>query len=542
VARFLVLEMNTLKMKLEVELSIDTIGSVYTIFNDSGYVYSDYYTEEVSAGSWWVKAALATQTAADGVVATATWSNISVPPGMLASWVAYMDTVCDVPYIFTSSNWLPSAAITSDSEGAPIEIPFWSDMINNWKTIYTNNNDTPTGELFTSVNSWASYFFGVYNFVSCMYSPFGQIMGDSFYGNGSAQNGTTPWFRLLFAANWRTPVYLPSIITEALASTAEQSIIKATQNGQTRSFQVFHIAFWPQISYTDSTKQHDYLSLEEMVETINKMAYLLTYRRFIKLNLNPEYKVNKAVMPYFFLHVPLNKTISVAGNLRNEAFDAVVSPYSVRYIEDHNLHLLSRCMLWPKVFYISQNLVVWLPIIDLKPMLPDGATWDVDEPVFNVDQFSYLCVDMSYLADGCEMDSYLNKLRTSHLGFFAALAGLLPTALKVGTALFKTIVKPKDIDKASEPAPTAATGPNVDAAQTNNMAMAGISSLQQTTAGDPGSGGTVDLSSTVNVDPMQKILEAGKKAITNKKLRQAVTFGGKAIKFGRSFYNNYQKG
>jgi len=118
------------------------------------------------------------------------------------------------------------------------------------------------------------------------------------------------------------------------------------------------------------------------------------------------------------------------------------------------------------------------------------------------------------------------------------LAGLLPVAIKVGTALFKTIAKPKAIDSVTQ---NDKSGAAVDREQTNNMAMAGVSSVSQTINGEPGSGGTVDLSGTVNVDPISKVLEAGKKYVKGKKLTQAVTFGGKALKFGRSFYNNYKK-
>jgi hypothetical protein len=525
----------------EVKLSIDSLGSTYTTYQRNGFVYSDYYTEEVSAGTWWVKAALATIAPVPGATVTATWSNICVDPGLLACWVAYADTVCDVPYVFTSQSVLPNRNNILDADGEPVPVLPWAKIISNWKIMYENNGETAAGALFDNATLMSADLFICYQICSCMYSPFGQCAYESFYAGPSIDQGNTdPWSRLLFTANWRSPVYLPSIITEAIASVAEQTIIKSTQAGITRSFQVFNIVGWP-ISISPDAKTDTFINLERVVTALQSATYLLTYRRFLKLNLNPEYKVNKAVMPYFFIHAPVSKSIKLPDTIVTEAFDAIVSPYSTRYIEDHNLHLLARCMFWPRVYDISQNMVVWMPIIDLKTALPDGGTWNVMEPIIDLDQLSYLCLDMSFLADGCEMDAYLNKMRTSHLGFFAALAGLLPTALKVGTALFKTIAKPKDIDKATEPPPTASTGPSVDAAQTNNMAMAGVSSLQQTTSGAAGSGGTVDLSSTVNVDPVQRVLEAGKKVVANKRVRQAVTFGGKALRFGRSFYNNYKK-
>jgi len=350
-----------------------------------------------------------------GSTVTATWSNIAPTAPMLAMWVSYADTVCDIPYVFYTQPYL-AYLIPSPTLSPATPAPVYIDVLNAWTEIYTNNGEALTGKLFADLNETSHTMFKVFNFAACLYSPFGQIAQELVVSSiDPDQGGSSPFERLLFSSTWRTPIYLPSIFTECIASVAEQTIIKSTQEGFTHSVQIFNVPSWP---VYETTTLNQYVSIFNMTSSLVGWEQILNYRKFIKLNLNPEYKVNKAVMPYFFIHVPIKKTIKLPSGVVEEPFDAIVTPYSARYVEDHNLHVLCRCMPWPRVYDIPQALVSWLPIIDVKPMLPDVDNWDVLLPAFDVYQFSLLCVDMSFMADGCEMDSYLHKLRTSHLGFF----------------------------------------------------------------------------------------------------------------------------
>lgn len=257
-------------------------------------------------------------------------------------------------------------------------------------------------------------------------------------------------------------------------------------------------------------------------------------RKYLKMNLAPEYKVNKAVMPYFFVHVPLTRPYKTDTGTTDKVFDAIATPYSLKYITEHNLHIFARTLFWPRLWQITPSVLEWFNIVDLVPLDDPQTTsyYTVVDPFL----LAVLSVDASYLADGCEVDDYMHKMRTTHLGFFAALAGLLPTAIKAGVSLFKAVTKPSVVD---EPPPKDSTA-NVARAQTVNMAEAGISSLTQVLAGPPGSGGTVDLSKDVQIDPVEQTLELGKKVFRGKKMEKYIDVAGRAVRIGRSFYKHYK--
>lgn len=522
-----------------VKLTLSQIGSSYCFYevdNVGNYIVYDTMMETVQTGSWWIKAALSFSISNKVIGETvSSWRGICVHPNTLAAWVAYADTVSDVPYVISASYpYLPYVNKTT----VPSQLAEFQSILFNLKAASSVAGvELTLGFFALSSNDQAEIFRAIFMFIGCIYSPFGLFASGSM---ARLQDTTSKDLdlRFAFATSYRGPSFFPSILHECQASLAESTIIKATQYGVTRTFQVFNMQFWPGISTTTENEpnglnatNYSYYTVQQMIQFLTLWEGAFVYRKYLKMNMFPEFKVNKAIMPYFFLHVPYQRP----GPAGIQLYDGLVTPYSTKYIEDHNFQMLGRSLIWPKVYQISPSMVEWLSIVDIRELPAGSKPWNLT--LTDLPLLGYLCIDSSYQSDSCEIDEYLKEMRSKHLGFFAALAALAPSVISLGTSLFKAITKPSTVDAAMSTPQT-----KDDQIQTSNMSKAGISMLQQTTAGAPGSGGTLDLSRNVQVDPIDNIIDTGKRVFTNRQTHKYVDFAGKALKIGRTMFRGYKSG
>jgi hypothetical protein len=392
--------------------------------------------------NWFVKGCLAGYASVNDYPYGAVWTGLAPQPWVIQQHVTYFDSFTDIPYaaVTVADQSEESVAIILQAMQGMAEANAY---IIPWLA-------TITPDVFAQI----------INFVRAVYAPFlfiqtVDLSSYNYYGMVAAYPG---------------PMYLPSILHEICITHSDWAAFRIDQSDRSEMVAFYHQPYSLPFTF-DAVLTY---------ETI--MVSALASRRYMKLNAAPEYKQTKAMLPNFFFNV------LVQDPLAGTNYFVVYSPYSLSYINAHNLQILATGMWWPILQYFDKSIMAYCTPI-MANLLPEVTNLNV--------MIGYMCLDFSYQSDGCELDYYMHRCRISYLGLWSLLAGLLGPVADIGANLLGTIFKHGTGEKS----------PN-EKSFANNLVDAGVSFVSQALAGSPGNGATQDMSQihkerTTNIDTNQ---------------------------------------
>jgi hypothetical protein len=463
------------------KLTLNGIGSsyVYSVYDTDAttYALNDYLLSNTPLEVWWFKATIAVVESTQALIPPPSvpfaqvYRGIAVPAGTIQQMLMYMDTYQDVPFVALTSFRFERTAeflnlLIDQLHLAAEDVLEWALLPNfEWPL-----------PLQTEMGQFLQWLLELAN---SMYAPFG--IWDTQYAIG---NDDLFYASMFYACNFRGPLYLPSVLVETLAIHVDSVILKTINGGVTRTCQYIHMATFP-----STTGAQMPIPIDEVASIVDQALNMMRLRRYMKLNYLPENRPAKALAPYTAICVPADRN--------GQQVTIYSSPYEQRYIDDHNLQILTTCFIWPTLVLAPVDMVATMTTVAMKQsvwydvMHHDGANL--------ARVISCLMLDASYGSDGCELDAYFDKMRHSYLGFWQVLAGLLPNIISSGANLIKGILKPSTtnsmvgaLGKAQDVLATVSSVSS-GAGDMVKLAQAGLRSMQVTTPGPPSDGMSLDL-------------------------------------------------